>query len=231
MRRPRSVLSGRAAAVASSGLLWLAAVSGSAQDAGRGLSVARAKACFETAQQAYAEGKLPAAREGFTCAYELAPSPELAWNLARVYERMGEVSQSIRFYRLYLASTPADARTRKDVEHRVAALEALRQRQSAQVKSELPSEVQLGEEARAFFVRGVKLYRRGRYDAALVAFSAALRLSGAPELRYNLAVTAERLGQLSDALDHYRAYLAARPDADDHAEIQARIDSVRAKLP
>ncbi len=190
-----------------------------------------AKQCFAAARTAYAAGKLAEARDGFTCAFELAPSPELEWNLARVYERMGDANQGIRFYLLYLDSSALKAEERVSIERRVAALEELRDRQRQQVKGQLPSERELGSEARAFFDRGVKLYHRGNYVAALVAFAAALRASGAPELHYNLAVASERLHKPSDALDHFRAYLAAKPDADDKADVETRIAALRAQLP
>jgi tetratricopeptide (TPR) repeat protein len=144
---------------------------------------------------------------------------------------MGDATQGIRYYELYLKSDAAKPAERAEIEKRIAALSELRDRQRAQVKAAPPSQSELGAEARAFFERGVKLYRRGKYDAALVAFSAALSASGAPELHYNLAVTSERLRRPSDALDHFRAYLAARPNAEDRADIEARIAALRAKLP
>jgi tetratricopeptide (TPR) repeat protein len=193
-------------------------------------SVAKAKQCFSDAQAAYERGQLDRARDGFRCAYDIAPSPELAWNLGRVHERMGDATESVRFYELYLAASPKDAPERVDVEQRIVAQQALAERQRAQVRDTLPSNADLSKEARTFFQRGVKLYQQRRYAAALAAFSAALRASNAPELRYNLALTSERLGQLQDALDHYRAYLAAVPNANDHAAITAHVDALRAQL-
>lgn len=202
-----------------------------AEDPPRDARIAEAKKCFTDAQAAYTQGELPKARDGFRCAYDIAPSAELAWNLARVHERMGDVAESLRFYELCLAAGPKDEHERKEIERHIAALKALAERQTAQIRDVLPSQAELSAEARAFFMRGVKLYQRRRYDAALAAFTAALRASGAPELRYNLAVTAERLGQRQDALDHYRAYLTALPNAADKATVTARIDTLRANLP
>lgn len=45
------------------------------------------------------------------------------------------------------------------------------------------------------------------------------------------ALTSERLRQPGDALDHFRAYLAARPDAEDKADVETRIAALRARLP
>jgi tetratricopeptide (TPR) repeat protein len=201
-----------------------------AQPAAAESQLVRAKRCFEAAQAAYAAGKLNEARESFACAFAIAPSPELAWNLARVYERTGEASRGIHFYTLYLESDSVKPDERADIERRLAALEALRDRQRAQVKGTLPAETELSDEARSLFFRGVKAYRGAQYDAALAAFTAALHESHAPELLYNAAITCERLHKPSDVLQYFRAYLAARPDADDRTDVAARITQLRQQL-
>lgn len=187
-----------------------------------------AQQCFERAQIAYFEGRLAEARRGFECAYKQLPSSEMAWNLARVNERMGEVEAGVRYFREYLATAKISAREKKRVQERIQALLELGQRQSSTLKLNAEEQRQaLGEEARAFFDRGTKLYAGGHYKAAAAAFTAALQLSDAPELHYNLAVTSERLGAIADALDHYRAYLDALPEAPDRAEVLARLDALR----
>lgn len=201
---------------------------------------AAARSCFNAAQEDYFAGRLAEARRGFECAYARLPSAELAWNLARVSERMGDVEQGVRYFRDYLARAQVSARERKQVEARIQALLDLAARQAVPIKSSLVkasgsgSEAPAGsgeisQEARKFFERGAKLYRSGHYKAAAAAFSAAMQLSDAPELHYNLAVTAERLRQSTEACDHYRAYLAASPDAPDRAAVEARIDSLEAE--
>jgi tetratricopeptide (TPR) repeat protein len=117
------------------------------------------------------------------------------------------------------------------VQARITALLDLGQRQRASIKLN-PEEQRraLSDEARAFFDRGTRLYSAGHYKAAAAAFTAALQLSDAPELHYNLAVAAERLGDVADALDHYRAYLEALPEAPDRVEVLARLDALRNEL-
>jgi tetratricopeptide (TPR) repeat protein len=190
-----------------------------------------AQRCFERAQVAYFEGRLAEARRGFECAYKQLPSPEMAWNLARVNERMGEVEEGVRYFREYLATAKLSPRERRRVQGRITALLDLGQRQRASIKLN-PEEQRraLSDEARAFFDRGTKLYAAGHYQAAAAAFTAALQLSDAPELHYNLAVAAERLGDVADALDHYRAYLEALPEAPDRVEVLARLDALRNEL-
>ena len=193
---------------------------------------ARARACFSAAQAAYLAGRLEEARQGFECAYAELPSPELAWNLARVFERTGNVEQGVRFYREYLErSARISPRERRNVEARIKALRDLQARQAVQLKAGPASPEALGSEARAFFQRGLKFYRGAHYAAAAAAFSTALQLSEAPELHYNLAMTSQQLSNLRDAYDHYAAYLAALPAAADRPDVEARMASLREQLP
>jgi tetratricopeptide (TPR) repeat protein len=86
-----------------------------------------------------------------------------------------------------------------------------------------PTSAALTAEARAFFDRGNALFKEGSYAAALAAFSAARRFAPLPELVYNLAVTAERLGHATEAVDYYRQYLREAEHPADEQAVQARI--------
>jgi tetratricopeptide (TPR) repeat protein len=189
---------------------------------------AEAKACFQKAQGAYATGDLATALRGFLCAFQAAPSPELHYNLARVYERMGEADESMRHYRAYLAQTQVTPREKKRIDARLQALQELRERQRPPLTPAQPSAEAMSAEARAFYERGVKLYKAKQWVAAQAAFSAALQMSSAPELHFNLAVVAERMNRSQEAVDHYRAYLAARSDAKDREKIEERITILQA---
>lgn len=182
-----------------------------------------ARACFQQAQAAYATGDLASALVGFQCAFQAAPSPELHYNLARVYERMGEAEEGTRHYRAYLAETQVKPREKKRIEARIVALQELRERQRPSLEPTKPSLEAMSAEARSFYDRGVKLYRVKQYAAAQAAFNAALQMSNAPELHFNLAVVAERMNRMQEAVDHYRAYLASRSDAKDRERIEERI--------
>lgn len=181
---------------------------------------------FEHGLAAYREGELKQALADFARAYELAPSPELEFNLARVYERMGEAEPAIRHYRSYLASGALAERERAQIEARIRDLTALQQRQQAQVKAPPPSSDALTAEARAFFERGLTLFRKRQYEAALAAFSAARKFAPLPELAYNMALTSERLGRSAEAVDHYRAYLREAKSAKDAERVQARVKTL-----
>jgi tetratricopeptide (TPR) repeat protein len=213
-------------------LLWLASAV-SAQQAPGPVPAAHANAqqCFERAQADYAAGRLAEARRGLHCAYAQMPaSAELVWNLARVSERMGDVDEGLRYFREYLTLAQPTEAERKRIEAKIAALIRLGERQAVALKPGPDVSKALSNEARTFFDRGAKLYRGGHYQAAAAAFTAALQLSAAPELHYNLGVTAERLQQIEDACDHYRSYLEAWPEAPDRARVQAHISALRNQL-
>jgi tetratricopeptide (TPR) repeat protein len=193
--------------------------------------LANARRCFDEGRIAYADGRMQDALTGFLCAHRNAPSPELAWNLGRVYERMDDPAAAIRYYTLYLEANTATANERKDLEQRIVRLEAQRQRKTPPVNDELPMRVEQATSAKAAFLRAIQLFRQRRYEDARDAFVTALQQSDAPEVHYNLAVTSERLGRLHEALDHYHAYLRALPTASDKDRVALRIDQLRAALP
>lgn len=203
------------------------AIASNAQSApARGVSP-EAKACFQRAQEAYTVGDLATSLKGFLCAFQAAPSPELHYNLARVYERMGEVDESTRHYQAYLSLTQVTPKERRRIDKRLQSLQALRERQRPPLTPAQPSADALSAEARVFYERGVKLYRVKQYAAAQAAFNAALQMSSAPELHFNLAVIAERMNHPQAAVDHYRAYLSARPDAKDRDKIEERVNMLQ----
>lgn len=193
-------------------------------------NVERARSLFAEGSRHYDAGELNEALEDFLAAFRLVPLPELAYNIARTYERMGDVPRAIEFYRSYLTRAAADAEERGDVEARIAELEAMRRRQQAGVVPLPPSADRMTQEARTFFERGVALYNRRSYRAALAAFSAAYQFARLPEVIFNLAVTAERLGERRDAAQYYREYARTLPrDSAERAVIEARIRALRAR--
>ena len=65
--------------------------------------------------------------------------------------------------------------------------------------------------------------------AAMQAFTAAQRFAELPEVLYNMAVTAERMGDRRDAADYFREYLRLRPTAPDRGEVERRIRTLRGR--
>jgi len=195
----------------------------------QGGEVERARALFVEGQRDYDAGRFAQAAEKMRAAYELTHSPELAFNVARVYERMSAYTEAIRFYRVYLREGQATEREREAVRRRIQAMDEARTRQEAQVFTAPPSTDALTAEARTFFLRGVALFQREEYEAAMLAFTAAHQFAPLPEVLYNMAVTAERLGSRRDAIDYYREYLRLRPDAADRGHVEGEIARLRAE--
>ncbi len=205
------------------------AAGASAQAAAAPAPVDRARTLFAEGQQAYAEGRFADAAAKMSAAYELTSSPELAFNLGRVYERMSEYDQAVRFFRVYLRRGTPTAEERTQVGERIARLQEAKRRQRAQVFTAAPAETELTAEARTFFLRGVAMFRRRQFEAAMQAFIAAQRFAPLPEVLYNMAVTAERLDQKRDAADYYREYLRLRPDAPDRGDVERRMATLRGR--
>lgn len=196
----------------------------SAQDAA---AVQRAQDLFARGLAAYDAGRLDEAARLLVEADRIVHTPELAFNVARVYERMGEAPDAIRFFERYLREGSPSEAERADVERRIAVLRDLERRMRDQILTAPPTDDAMAQEARAFFERGVAMFRRRRYDAALQAFTAAYRFAPLPEVIYNLAVASERTGHSQDAIDYYREYLRARPNGADRAYVERRIAALR----
>lgn len=188
-----------------------------------------ARNLFLEGQAAYDAGRYSEAAEKMLAAYEIVASPELAYNVGRVYERMSEYEQAIRYFGIFLRRGTPPAEERRDIQNRIVALQQAQRRQREQVFTAPPSNDELTREARTFFLRGVAMYRRGHFEAAMQAFTAALRFAPLAEVYFNTAVCAERLGSRSDAVDYYREYLRLRPDALDRGRVEAEIRRLRGR--
>jgi tetratricopeptide (TPR) repeat protein len=190
-----------------------------------------ARTHFERGQAAYAEGRLKEALSELQRAYALAPSAELAYDLGRVCERLGEADLAIAYFGTYLErSGELEASERAALNKRINALRALQKRQRTPLLQPPPSGAALDAEARAFFARGIKLFAQGHYDAAIAAFEAARRNDALPELAYDMALTAERLGRLQDAIDYYREYLRKAQAPADADRVQAHIEALERRV-
>lgn len=86
------------------------------------------------------------------------------------------------------------------------------------------------DEARGAFEAGQAAYRAGRFPEALQYFERAYELTEEPDLLYNIATVHDRLRHDREALDAYRAYLEARPAAEDRANIEARVEVLEAAV-
>lgn len=203
-----------------------------AEQAGPDHTTERARGHFERGHLAYREGRLKDALLDLQRAYALAPSAELAYDLGRVCERLGEADLAIAYFSTYRDSAALAGPERAALERRLTALRALHKRQQSPLLQPPPSNAALTADARAFFARGIKLFGQGHYAAALAAFEAASGQDAPAELAYDMALTAERLGRLADAIDYYREYLRKAGEPADAARVQAHIEALeRQTLP
>ena len=74
---------------------------------------------------------------------------------------------------------------------------------------------------------GVAAFDAGKFAEALAAFTEAYNLSSKTDLLYNLGVCAEKVGDRDKAIAYYRLYLEEKPDAEDAAEVKARLEALR----
>lgn len=163
----------------------------------------------------------------FGAAYEVAPSREMAFNAFRMSERSASVDDAARWYDRLVALSPTAA-MRADLDQRMASLRDFARRRREDIARPPPGTDALAREAATFFNRGVALYQRRQYAAALQAFEAALRYMSeshneVAELYFNLAVAHEHVGHRAEAAAAFREYLSRRPDTPDRQEVERRI--------
>ena len=84
--------------------------------------------------------------------------------------------------------------------------------------------------AERHFHDGVKFTEEGNYEAAKICFESGYKLSGEPDFLHNLSWTAERQGQLADAVIYAERYLAAKPDADNAERTRRRVELLRSRM-
>lgn len=85
---------------------------------------AHARVLYERGARAYAEARYAQAVDLFLDADRVFPTPQLRFNIAKAYDRIGHPSGALRYYRDYLRRAP-DAADFQDVTARVRELEHL----------------------------------------------------------------------------------------------------------
>lgn len=86
------------------------------------------------------------------------------------------------------------------------------------------------QQARALFDAGRTAYDAGRFEQAMRYFREAYELSHRPALLFNIASAADRLLDIEAALEAYRAYLEAVPNAENRELAQSRITFLEGRL-
>lgn len=104
----------------------------------------------------------------------------------------------------------------------------------AEVASAPPKELQVSEPrqqaAREHFMRGVDLYTQGNYPNAWLEFSAAYQIVPLVDLLNNMARCEVRMGRPRDALDHFKRFIASRPNDPDSEYINQEIARLEGEL-
>lgn len=81
------------------------------------------------------------------------------------------------------------------------------------------------------FQEAEQAFEKGHYRDAIREFEAAYRLAPHPDLLFDLGQCHERLGDLVEAIERYRAYLEAVPDAEDADLVSVSISDLEDRLP
>jgi tetratricopeptide (TPR) repeat protein len=87
------------------------------------------------------------------------------------------------------------------------------------------------ERAKALFDGAQIHYEQKEYEAALAGYRGAYKLTGAPEIMFNIAQCHRLLGQREDALTAYERFLKDVPDTPYRAEIERYIGELKATAP
>lgn len=93
----------------------------------------------------------------------------------------------------------------------------------AQEEAQITDDPNLENEARNLFEAGRTAYEGARYEAALRYFQQAHEIVNRPAMFFNIGAAADRLQRSELALQSYRAYLEAIPDAPNRAFVLRRI--------
>lgn len=85
-------------------------------------------------------------------------------------------------------------------------------------------------QARQAYQRGKQLFDAGDYTGAIGEFERAQGLAPSPVLDFNIGLAHDRLGHAREAVDSYRRYLRAVPDASNKSAVESRIAALEPKI-
>jgi tetratricopeptide (TPR) repeat protein len=81
--------------------------------------------------------------------------------------------------------------------------------------------------ARDHYVKGTRAYELGIYDEAIAEYMAAYKAKDDPALLFNLGQAHRLAGHAAEALRFYKTYLAKVPEADNRADVEAKIRELK----
>jgi hypothetical protein len=86
------------------------------------------------------------------------------------------------------------------------------------------------KKAREHFRRGERLHEAQRFDEAIREYQAAYKLSGLPDMLYNIGQVLRMRADRRGAIDYYPRYLAAAPNGPGAAKARSFIESLKAEI-
>jgi len=84
--------------------------------------------------------------------------------------------------------------------------------------------------ARMHFQAGASYYEAGEYEDALREFQRAYDLSNKPELFYNFSLSYQQLGDLENAIEYLRRYLAEVENVPNRGNLERRLENFEERL-
>ena len=85
------------------------------------------------------------------------------------------------------------------------------------------------EVAQQHYQAGERFFRDGQFDAAIVEFEAAFKLSGEPDMVYNLSRTCEKAGRLKEAIEYAARYQSLVVGTEEEERARRRVEFLRGR--
>ena len=85
------------------------------------------------------------------------------------------------------------------------------------------------EVAQQHYQAGERFFRDGQFDAAIVEFEAAFKLSGEPDMVYNLSRTCEKAGKLKEAIEYAARYQSLVVGTEEEERARRRVEFLRGR--
>jgi tetratricopeptide (TPR) repeat protein len=181
-----------------------------------------ARRLFDEGKRLFALRRFREALQKFTRAYELRPLSGFLFNLGQCHRFLGDCRQAVFFYSGFVRENPGTP----DATLVEGLIDGCRQR--------LAAEQAQGEAAAKAYEEGKRALDLREFATAVARLKEAYRVQPRPGYLFHLAAAYQGLGQAGEALQFYRAYLTANPDAPQAqavraamAECQRRVDEER----
>lgn len=170
----------------------------------------RARHYTEDGVHLFASGSFSGARDCFQAALLLRPNdPDLTYNLARCYQRLGQLDEAERLYRQCLQRDPDHLEAR----HAWVVMLVHNNRKADAVNMVREWRTSRPRQAGPYVEEGWLLARDGDLDSALARYQQALGLEPRhPRALAEMAALYEKLDRPERALVLYERSLAAQPD-------------------